>query len=220
MHTVFSLPATLAVLALVSLSFCTPMRSSGEAEQSVGFQEQAIPLPFVEDFHRVKEGALPKGWDGDNSVAVHHNAKISFLEAADKGMHDVQTAKFLGRGDLDFELKTQMFQGNQLEVTLKGNDPDAAIAMLFVTDGVSRWDVSVNKGTPKTIEVKGDRPNLIRLEREGNVIRIIVNDSVAIAKRLSKVTDIERVVLGLKGPEFANSSGTRVHSVSLKTLKQ
>jgi hypothetical protein len=166
----------------------------------------------------VKEGGLPPGWDSDGTVAVFKSGDRPRLEANDRGQRAVSLPRRPLRGDFVVEWEASIGASLvDMNVILRSTagGKDVTVRGQHMGGGHSWLLVSLNGG-----ELKGTDPVVavgtsakLRLEREGDIYRLLVNGKTIHALRLKGRGEFDSIRLELPG-----GTGTKLYSVKVSPL--
>ncbi len=190
------------------------------------------PSTLIEFFRNTKLGDVPKGWDRDDAVGVRFFRGFRCLDADMKGKHSVSTSLLRIEADFIVDVIFQMGFENSLHLTLKGKQGSPDLDLAIQPSKKQIWISSDEQGPASKVKLAdvesagvmwtwparryGLLPRL-RLEREGDIFRVIANGEVLIARPLKEYGDFEGVKITLTGNLITDhrDDRTRVFAIGI-----
>ncbi len=175
---------------------------------------ETMPQEFAENFSRVAVGELPAGWTGLRSAAVRRQKGSAWVEST-AGRNQwtwFATPHLNVPRDFQLDIHTQLtFSEMLLVLEGEGNSPNLTAA--FDSYG-NRLNVQFTGAAEKRIAIEERGVLPIRIEREGETYRLLVDGQSVIARRADHPYRFRRIMVRLKG----SSDRARLHKLELRRL--
>jgi hypothetical protein len=172
---------------------------------------------LVEDFKSTKTGELPRGWKGDDAVAVRLFEGKRYLTTSGKGPDSIKTPKLRIEGDFTLEVTFLMGAGNKLELKLLGADGTPDLELSLDNGYLAFLKVAGKKYRERfVVSAEPKNPTRLRLQRKGEVFEVIDlnKDKTPISERLSKYKTFQGLEIGLT-KDGNPGNATRIRDVKL-----
>jgi tRNA A-37 threonylcarbamoyl transferase component Bud32 len=217
-----SLAVVTAAVVGVAAFFSSAERKAGNTQPQVTRDEKKAtadrprskpldpPLVLSEDFKDVKDGSVPEGWEArEFGVTGDATSDRRRLEVnVEAGQHWITLPEMPLRGDFFVTGEFSLANANPEHfLRLELEAPDLSSVRAEVS---ARGQASLENLRPRPL-TRGWRPggrNDFRLEREGNLYRLGLNDKVLVAGRLDHTGEVKRVKLML-------AAGDRLYSIQV-----
>ncbi|MFL5243117.1 MAG: hypothetical protein ACJ8FY_13500 [Gemmataceae bacterium] len=177
----------------------------------------------MENFRAVEVGDRPKGWDGDNSIALFKGDDgRPYLHASKEGSHKLTTPSLGLRSDFYVEYEFEMGPGQTLEATLIGQDGAPSLPIKFEAGGGGNAaDVHFPESTLSRVAgVDGLSTTRLRLERDKDIYRVSLNGKTCHARRLQGFKNFSAIQFTLPGePLIAKLFGVGVGPYASQKLQ-
>lgn len=180
------------------------------------------PEPFLEEFKQVMLGGLPKGWEGDPCISVQRDRIKSWLQASERGAHEIYTPPLKLAGNFRVDVPVYLAHSDaRLSMKFIGNDNGANVLVAFDRKWTRVVFVRMAEETPKQFTSPDSNRFVISFEREGEIFRLLVNSDPLFARRLPECKDFNKILFSITGPTDSEGQDVAaIYGVRVGDLRQ